>query len=155
MDSIAVDILPPERWYKRARYRLREPVEVLGHAVPAGFITDGASVPRFLSVIAGVMALVCHAFNCTWGVVLFVCVSVAVLYFPPVGRYLVAAIVHDWLLTQVARKIADREFLRVMRWLGIRRWRRGVMYCAVRGFSIVKYAQQRLSQIPSIIAAVL
>lgn len=48
-----------------------------------------------------------------------VLVVVAVVYFPPVGRYLVEAIVHDWLLEHHARAYADREFRRVMAWLQI------------------------------------
>lgn len=72
--------------------------------VPAGTITDLASVPRWL-----------------WTV------------FPPHGRYAKAAIVHDYLYERAigSKREADRIFLEAMGVLGVPRWRRVVMYAAV------------------------
>ncbi|MBW1321839.1 DUF1353 domain-containing protein, partial [Escherichia coli] len=79
------------------------PVDVI--AVPAGYVTDLASVPRIL-----------------WSV------------FPPHGRYAKAAIIHDWLYDNALRTKheADKIFLDAMCVLGVPRWRRMLMYCAVR-----------------------
>jgi hypothetical protein len=75
--------------------------------VPAGFVTDLASVPRFLWVV-----------------------------FPPHGRYAKAAIVHDWLYSHgnVSRKQADLIFLEGMLVLGVPHWKARVLYFAVRLF---------------------
>ena len=80
--------------------------------VPADYITDLASVPRVL-----------------WSV------------FPPHGRYAKAAIVHDYLYANAlgTKQWADRVFLEAMTVLNVPRWRRTVMYLAVRLFGRGKY----------------
>ncbi|MBM2915564.1 DUF1353 domain-containing protein, partial [Escherichia coli] len=82
-----------------------EPEDVI--SVPAGYVTDLASVPRLL-----------------WSV------------FPPHGRYAKAAIIHDWLYDNALRtkKEADRIFLDAMKVLKVPAWRRSLMYFAVRLF---------------------
>lgn len=72
--------------------------------VPAGFVTDLASIPRvFQSLI------------------------------PKVGRHSLAAIVHDYLcrLDGFDRPLADKIFLEAMKLLGVNRVRRRLMYWAV------------------------
>ena len=161
MDRVKLEVIPPQKWWHRPTYRLVEDVEVAGHRVPAGFETDGATVPRGIAVTAGLLALLCHFLGSDWGTITFVLVAIGVIYFPPVGRYLKAAIVHDWLLegwpgdgqvrpdlrerlNQLAedayrqRRLIDKEFRQVMRLLAIAAWRRVVMYRAVRLNSVVK-----------------
>lgn len=104
------------------RWRLVEPFEFWLTDNPedviriqAGYITDLASVPRIL-----------------WAL------------FPPHGRYAKAAIIHDWLYDNALRtkKDADRIFLDGMRVLGVPRWRRMIMYSAVRLFGRGKYGHR-------------
>ena len=78
--------------------------------VPKGFISDGASVPRAL-----------------WSI------------YPPFGRYLEAAIVHDWYCvlghkgeSPIDYKVAADVFREAMEVCGVSRWRRNKMYWAVR-----------------------
>jgi hypothetical protein len=77
--------------------------------VPAGFLTDFATVPR-----------------------------VVVWLIPRFGRYTLAAILHDWLCTQglrsgvVTSREADGLFRRVMREQGVPVLRRWLMWCGVR-----------------------
>ncbi|HEY0509834.1 MAG TPA: DUF1353 domain-containing protein [Blastococcus sp.] len=77
--------------------------------VPAGFLTDFATVPR-----------------------------VVVWLIPRFGRYTPAAILHDWLCTQglrsgvVTSREADGLFRRVMRESGVPVLRRWLMWCGVR-----------------------
>ena len=80
--------------------------------VPYGFPSDGASVPRFL-----------------WNL------------YPPFGRYLEAAVIHDWFCvlgnagtSPIASQGAAKLFLEVMKSMGINWWRRYKMYLAVRVF---------------------
>lgn len=75
--------------------------------VPAGTVTDLATVPRLLWVA-----------------------------FPPHGRYAKAAIVHDYLYANGigTKERADSIFLEAMEILDVPRFRRWVMYAAVRWF---------------------
>ncbi len=87
-------------------YRTGAENEVIG--VPAGFITDFASVPR--------------AF---WAI------------FPPWGKYGKAAVLHDWLYSieyKDSRKLCDDIFYEAMTVLDVSLWARLVIYRAVRAF---------------------
>lgn len=88
--------------------------------VPAGTVTDLASVPRLLWFI-----------------------------FPPHGRYAKAAIVHDWLYANgIGTKAeADLIFLEAMEVLGVPRTRRRLMYWAVHFFGRGAYPSPKKSQI--------
>jgi hypothetical protein len=88
--------------------------------VPAGFITDLASIPRAL-----------------WSLL------------PPHGRYAKAAIIHDWLyFTGIGgRKYADDVFLEAMEVLEVPFWKRKLMYWAVRAFGGEHYGSGRATAI--------
>lgn len=82
--------------------------------VPAGTVTDLASVPRLL-----------------WAI------------FPPHGRWAKAAIVHDYLYAQAVgtKDYADRIFLEAMEVLGVSYLTRTLMYWAARLFGRGSYKQ--------------
>lgn len=82
--------------------------------VPAGFVTDLASVPRIF-----------------WTLL------------PPDGKYAKAAIIHDYLYDNALRtkKEADLIFLDGMTVLGVPKWKRTVMYWAVRMFGRGNYGK--------------
>jgi hypothetical protein len=75
--------------------------------VPAGTVTDLASVPRLL-----------------WAI------------FPPHGKYAKAAIVHDYLYANAigTKDEADRIFYEAMGVLGVPKWRKKIMFVAVSWF---------------------
>ena len=80
--------------------------------VPAGFLTDFASVPR-------------------WP-----------LTFALLGQYgHAAAVLHDWLYSRrlLGRADADRVFLNALRSSGIARWRAWLMYAGVRIGGATRY----------------
>lgn len=91
--------------------RLLKPFTLKGITVPAGFVSDFASVPWFADGL-----------------------------FPSFGPYAPAAIIHDWLYANggkvregtFTRKQADDLFLEIMAELGISWWKRSLMYRAVR-----------------------
>lgn len=88
--------------------------------VPAGFITDFASIPRFL-----------------WALL------------PPTGKYQRAAVIHDYMYRTGARSrvVADAMFLEAMIFLGVPMWKRQLMYRAVRLFGRWSYkAMQKVSE---------
>lgn len=74
--------------------------------VPAGFVTDLASIPRFARAII-----------------------------PKLGKYNKAAVVHDYIYQyghSISRKMADQCFRDGMIDLGVSKWKRVLMYWAVR-----------------------
>jgi len=75
--------------------------------VPTGFSSDGASVPSVLH----------------W-------------MYHPFGRYLEAAVVHDWfcVMKQIDSVTAAKVFREAMAVCGVSKWRRAKMYFAVRWF---------------------
>ncbi|WP_106478024.1 DUF1353 domain-containing protein [Phytohalomonas tamaricis] len=103
-EPIPVDILLPDSWRQPAQYRLKNGMSLVGVDVPAGFITDGASVPRMF-----------------WWL------------FPSVDRYFDAAAVHDYLLSQDTEwsKAAD-AFNEALKETAVPGWRRVVMVTSVR-----------------------
>lgn len=98
------------------RFKLTEPFEFASEvtesviSIPAGFVTDFASIPRGL-----------------WNI------------FPPAGKWGKAAVVHDWLYqTQnatthlVTRAEADAVLKEGMEVLGVSRWARWTIYAGIR-----------------------
>lgn len=83
--------------------------------VPRGFVTDFASVPRFL-----------------WWL------------FPPYGKHTRAAVVHDWLYSShvTSRADADGLFRRMMKELGVSACRRWLMFFAVRLFGFLAWRKR-------------
>ncbi|MCV2491806.1 DUF1353 domain-containing protein [Geodermatophilus sp. YIM 151500] len=106
-DTLVVERVD-ERWW-----RTREPLVYLGRrdrfVVPAGLLTDFATVPR-----------------------------VVIWLIPQFGRYTMAAVLHDWLVTEglrsgvVTSRQADGIFRRVMREQGVPVVRRWLMWAGVR-----------------------
>ncbi|EKO1021331.1 DUF1353 domain-containing protein [Salmonella enterica subsp. enterica] len=84
--------------------------------VPVGFVTDLATVPRIF-----------------WALL------------PPDGKYAKAAIIHDYLYDNALRtkKEADKIFLDGMTVLGVPKWKRTIMYWAVRLFGRGMYEKGR------------
>lgn len=99
----------PNYWVlnKSFRFILQSPPVPSVITVPAGFVTNFASVPRVL-----------------WSI------------FPPYSDYGKAAVVHDFLYcTEIkTRKRADKLFLEAMKISGVSMWKRHLIYRAVRLF---------------------
>lgn len=108
-----------------AKWVLVHPLEYRGKRqkfrIPAGFETDFASVPRVL-----------------WSV------------FPPYGKWLKAAVLHDMLYATpprgVTRRDADGLFRRVLKEEGCSTWRACVMYWALRAFGWVAWRSARKAE---------
>lgn len=87
--------------------------------VPAGFVTDFASIPRLF-----------------WTIV------------SPVGQHGKAAVVHDFLYRQTSgfsKVLADAIFFEAMELLGVPWYRRWAMYLAVRFFGRSSYQWEELA----------
>lgn len=84
--------------------------------VPAGTVTDLASIPRLIWTIA-----------------------------PKTGRFDHAAVVHDWLYTTgaVEKELADAVFREAMLVKGVSRWRAWCMWKAVAWFGGSAWAAHR------------
>lgn len=121
--AVTVEMLLPGSWHGKVRYMLigdlivADGVSEAGYTVPDGFVTDGASVPPFL-----------------WSV------------FPPVGRYFVAACVHDHALQRgMPWPDANDLFKRVLHATGVIGWRRHAMVLAVRSYGLYKRIKRRFN----------
>ena len=117
--------------------------------VPAGFITDLASVPTqivlFLSLVS---IIVGHLVPISWLFWVGITALVLAILIPKLGRFNVAAVVHDYLYQYhgyneyegraviqfhpVTRETADRIFYDIMAAFGVVKWRRTIMYWGVR-----------------------
>ena len=89
-----------------------KPDDLCAETIPKGFISDGASIPRFL-----------------WS-------TIGSPFHPP---FIPAALYHDYLLSLPRgllwdKKKIDREFHRLLIANGVSRFRAGLMYQAVRVF---------------------
>ena len=85
-------------------------------AIPAGFKTDFASVPRAL-----------------WALL------------PPLDHYGKAAVVHDYLYRThnvgCTRLVADKILKEACEVLGVKRWKIGALYLAVRAFGWLSWKE--------------
>ncbi|MGY1855598.1 DUF1353 domain-containing protein [Modestobacter sp. SYSU DS0290] len=117
---------PPPLTVRRADDQCWEVVEPLVYrgrrdvfVVPAGFRTDFASVPRAV-----------------------------VWLFPRFGRFTLAAVLHDWLVTEgldsrvLGPRDADGLFRRVLREVGVPPVRRWLMWTGVRWGAVVNPARR-------------
>lgn len=108
-DPLTVTQIGPNLWRveRGFTYQIKDPV-----TVPAGAVTDFASVPWPFSMII-----------------------------PTSGKYNQAAVVHDHLywIQDRPRKRADEIFLQAMTDLGVNRIKRQIMYRAVRSFGWIPW----------------
>lgn len=108
--GVIVEIMLPVKWWHRPYFKVLNHIECAGHHIPAGFISDGATVPRIL-----------------WPI------------FPPIGRYLKATLVHDYYLTMgIERRQCDIWFKECLEELSITPWRVTAMFYAVRVYGVIK-----------------
>ena len=92
------------------KYRLVKPMEIMGYVVPAGFVTDGASIPRIFWSLVGS---------------------------PFTGKYVEVAVLHDYLYSgavDVSFKEANRIFYKGLRKAGVNKLKAYLMYKAVSLF---------------------
>ena len=111
--DLVVKFIQPPKWWKRTQWELREPFLSSGGGilVPAGFISDGASVP--------------------WLFRLFV---------PPVGKAMPAAVVHDYLLNEgrLSWSSAANDFHVELLAYGVSQFRAGLIVGGVRMWGLFR-----------------
>jgi len=107
--------IPDPKWNKPARWKLIKDFHFDGVTVPKHFVTDGVTVPRIIYPL-----------------------------FNPTGKALKAAVVHDFLLSEIesgsSRKSADIAFKRALKKSGVSLTRRWTMYFFVRSYGVIKNA---------------
>ena len=111
--EIHVRFIPPTKWWRRAKWELLNTYTSYNKniTVPAGFITDGASIPWFLR----------------WR-------------FSPTGRYFGAAIVHDFVLVEEQDwDKANEEFSDELDALGIPRITKVIMLFFVNLWPTIRH----------------
>lgn len=108
LTPLVVEVMPSgKRFRLYNRFTYQHKPDTIPFNVPAGFETDFASIPRFARVLI-----------------------------PKLGRYNKAAVIHDFIYQsdqiQLDRYQADVIFLDAMADLGVAKWKRTLMYWAVR-----------------------
>lgn len=124
-ENLIVSPLPDGKtWVLRKRFSYDVGEEGSGEtiAVPAGFMTDFASVPRLFWV-----------------------------FYPKWGKYGNAAVIHDYLYwvqdEKYPKKRADEIFLEGMLVLGVRKFTAKILYWAVKYFAIFAwYSNKKAKQ---------
>ncbi len=125
---VRVSFLPKKRWWHRRKIQLLNDVLVLNFVIKAGFESDGASIPRFAAGL-----------------------------FPPFGRYLKAALLHDMAYRypqefmkktndgtrSITRREADNLMFAACTQLRIRWWRKWSIYIALRLFGWLGWRYNR------------
>jgi len=108
-----------DKWVLKRAFKFyyadKEGVPLTEVVIAEGFVTDFASTPKFLYP-----------------------------WFPPIGIYNKAAMVHDFLYsesTPITRAEADKFFLQAMEVLKVPAWKRRLMYFAVRLFGASHYVK--------------
>lgn len=127
-DPAASDVLGKDHWRVLRDFRFWGELPRLGRVwvtVPAGYLTDGASVPRIV-----------------WGLV------------PPWGAYGQATVVHDLLCeyltvmtdagdqVSITRAEADLLFLEAMTVLAVPESTRAIMYAGVSTYRVISFTQK-------------
>lgn len=138
--EVKVTIIPAKHWYDYVKFRTEEEVCIAGVTVPKGFVSDGASVPRWLTLIGLVILLITVQFNIIFGSLFGVILAIAPVVFPKLNMYFAAALVHDYCITEkkCSRKQADKIFKQSLKQLNIKPWRYSIMYAVVRIWGVLK-----------------
>lgn len=147
---LVVEVMPSGK-----RFRVMEPFTfelcyrldcpLLRISVAEGFVTDMASIPTtaFLTIGAGLI-ISGHYTGIDWLLLIGVVVVLLMACLRKLGRHNEAAVIHDALcqgkytisnyrlLVPFTRAEADKIFLDGMRVLGVKPWKRHLMYWAVR-----------------------
>lgn len=104
-DGLTIRLIEPYRRVVWINWNWHERQHFADILVPAGFVSDLASVPWFFRRLIGQR-----------------------------GRFNRAALIHDWLYFtgRFDRETADKIFLKIMKEDGVCGWKRTAMYAAVR-----------------------
>ncbi len=93
-----LSLIIPANWWQPAKFITEENQVIQFVSIPAGFVTDGASVPRSLTLLGLLFLIAGH-----WFMPLFipgVLLVLSLALFPRFGKSFRAALLHDYLLQQ-------------------------------------------------------
>ena len=116
---LVVEVMPSGKRFKLYfdfTYRWKYKDLTLIIKVPAGFVTDFASIPQPFHWLISKL-----------------------------GRYNKATVIHDWIYQcghSISRKMADLCFLDAMRDLGVAKWKRNLIYWGVRIFGFLVWRKR-------------
>lgn len=123
-------------------------------SVPAGFVSDFASIPRLIiSFVALGAILAGHFLGITWLLLLGVAVEILLVFLTKLGRWNKPAVLHDYLYRNhwvklasggmgfFPRQGADQLFLDAMTDRGVAKWKRTVMWVFVRAFGFLSWGK--------------
>ena len=125
-------IISYDEYLTKSKHETLEPIEYEGHTIPAGTITDGASVPNVLTLV-GVALLIINAFIASWTLLIlgsFLALLNSVI--PARGKgYTMPSALHDFLWTTGNHQYANQEFKRTLELEGVNRFRIFILMAGV------------------------
>lgn len=140
MMPIEVEILKVDNWVKCNKFRLTKPLHFNGIIVPKGFICDGATISRWLTLIGLIIMIVSVIINITLVSIIGIILTLIPVIFPRISNYFKATIVHDYCIKSniMPRRDSDLLFLSNLEHLGVSKVRRLSMYITVSMYTIIK-----------------
>ncbi len=109
--SSGLSFLPAEGYFKSARVRLNKDFVIQGRLVPKGFVSDGASIPRWLPLLGLIFLLLADMVS-GWFYFPAVIFLLSLVFFARWGIAFWASILHDY---ELERDVDD--------W-----WRAGILF---------------------------
>lgn len=91
----AYQFIPPDRFWQFPKIRVTADFVVMGVRIPAGFESDGASVPRALPLVGFLFVFLAHVFSFWFYFPAIICL-LALAVFPRFGLSIKAALLHDY-----------------------------------------------------------
>lgn len=137
--EVKVTIVPAKHWFDYAKFRTEEDLTMAGITVPKGYVSDGATVPRWLTAVGLLVLLIAFHFGAFYGILLGSVITLIPVVFPKTNMYFAAALVHDYYITKKigTRRQADKIFRLCLKQLNVQPWRYNAMYIAVRVWGIL------------------
>jgi hypothetical protein len=138
--EVKVSIIPAKKWFSKTYFRIEEDVTMQGVTVKKGFISDGATIPRWFTALGIFILLLASVANSFWLTLLGCFIAMIPVVFPRINNYFAAVIVHDYHIEKKLgkRSESDKILKRCLQELGVQPWRYWPMYIAVRAWAIMR-----------------
>jgi len=143
---MSLQLIKLSAWWLPARFKTMHDKTLQSVIIPAGFETDGASVPVWLPFFG--LGFLCLGY---WHWLFFLpafLLILALALFPRFGKTFDAALLHDYCLqtNPYQWRRANKLFLRQLKEDGIHRWRAYTMYIAVSIYQFLKWGFNYVSK---------
>lgn len=144
MKTTNIELIIPNSWFFCVKIRVIKEFSLAGVRIPSGFICDGVSVSRWFAPV-GLLFLILAIVTNNLAIGMFgLLLNILPTIFPRLGSCLLAAIVHDYCLTNldISRLEADKKYKKALEELSVSRWRIICMYFGVSFWSLLVWGRK-------------